>query len=446
MNAWSHKIIAAAALWLLMIAANTGASADALHLKLDDRITPASAEVIASAVARAERDNASALIITINTPGGLESSMREIVSRIISSRVPVIVYVAPSGARAASAGFVILISADIAAMAPGTETGAAHPVLIGGGEMSKTMEEKVVNDAAAYVRSLAEKRNRDPQAAESAIRESRSFTDREALNNHLIEIIARDEWDLLAQLNGRAVTRFDGSQKVLQTANEKLALFTPTFRQRLLMWLVDPRIAFVLFATGLLCVYFEFQHPGLIAPGVVGALAMVLALYGFHMLPINVTGVLLIAVAVALFVLEAKVGGFGALGLGGIVAAVIGSLILIDVPNPEMRLPLGLVLAVVIPFALIMILMVRLALRARQTRVTTGLAGMIGLKGRAETAIAPEGRVFVRGELWRARSQTKIAAGENVRVVGVEGLTVEVDLAERDVAVAPKQASAIDEQ
>ncbi|HEY7183143.1 MAG TPA: nodulation protein NfeD, partial [Blastocatellia bacterium] len=295
------KIIFAAALWLLMIAAYVDAGADALHLTLNDQITPASAEVIDSAIARAERDNATALIIRLNTPGGLESSMREIVSRIISSRVPVIVYVAPSGARAASAGFVILISADVAAMAPGTETGAAHPVLIGGGETSKTMEEKIVNDAAAFVRSLAEKRNRDPQAAESTIRESRSFTDREALNNHLIEIIARDEWDLLAQLNGRAVTRFDGSRKILQTSDEKLTPIILTFRQRLLMWLADPRVAFVLFAIGLLCVYFEFQHPGLVAPGVFGALAMILALYGFHMLPINVTGLLLIAVALALF-------------------------------------------------------------------------------------------------------------------------------------------------
>jgi membrane-bound serine protease (ClpP class) len=434
------------ALWFLMLAAGTEASAQVLRLKLDDQITPASAEVIVSAIARAERDGSAAIIITLNTPGGLESSMREIVSRIIASRAPVIVYVAPSGARAASAGFVILLSADLAAMAPGTATGAAHPVLIGGGEMSKTMTEKVVNDAAAYVRSLAEKRNRDPQAAESTIRESRSFTDREAMEKHLIEIIARDEWDLLAQANGRVVTRFDGGQKVLQTANEKLVEFIPTFRQRLLMWLADPRIAFVLFAIGMLCVYFEFQHPGMIAPGVVGAVAMVLALYGFHMLPINVTGVLLIVVALALFVLEAKVQGFGILGIGGIVAAVIGSLILIDAPDPVMRLPLKLVLAVVIPFALILIVIVRLALRARQTKVATGLAGMIGLKGRAETAIAPEGRVFVRGELWRARSPAKIAPGESVRVVGVDGLTLEVDLAERDATLAPKQASAIDEQ
>jgi membrane-bound serine protease (ClpP class) len=434
------------ALGLLALAIHTDASAEVLRLKLDDQITPASAEVIVSAIARAERDGSAAIIITLNTPGGLETSMREIVSRIIASRAPVIVYVAPSGSRAASAGFVILLSADLAAMAPGTATGAAHPVLIGGGEMSKTMTEKIVNDAAAYVRSLAEKRNRDPQAAESTIRESRSFTDREAMEKHLIEIIARDEGDLLAQMNGRTVTRFDGSQKVLQTANQKLVDFIPTFRQRLLMWLADPRIAFVLFAIGMLCVYFEFQHPGMIAPGVVGAVAMVLALYGFHMLPINVTGALLMVVALALFVLEAKVQGFGILGVGGIVAAVIGALILIDAPDPVMRLPLKLVLAVVIPFALILIVMVRLALRARRTKVATGLAGMIGLKGRAETAIAPEGRVFVRGELWRARSQAKIAPGESVRVVGVDGLTLEVDLAERDTTLAPKQASAIDEQ
>ncbi len=442
MNARSPKILAA--IFIILMIAGNAAIADVISLKLEDQITPASAEVIVSAIARAERENSTALILTIDTPGGLETSMREIVSRIISSRIPIIVYVAPSGSHAASAGFVILLSADVAAMAPGTSTGAAHPVLIGGREMSKTMTEKIVNDAAAYVRSLAEKRNRDPQAAESTIRESRSFTDSEALDNHLIDIIARDEWDLLANLNGRSVTRFDGSRIILQTSNEKLTPVIPTFRQRLLMWLADPRITFVLFATGLLCVYFEFQHPGLIAPGVAGALAMTLALYGFHMLPINVTGVLLIALALTLFVLEAKVQGFGVLGLGGVISAVIGSLILVDVP--DMRLPLSLVLAVIIPFALILILMVRLAFRARRTKITTGLDGMIGLKGRAETAIAPEGRVFVRGELWSARSQSKIAVGENVRVVGVNGLTLDVDLAERDAAVTPKQASAIDER
>ncbi|HXG94808.1 MAG TPA: nodulation protein NfeD [Blastocatellia bacterium] len=437
-----RKIFITAA--LVVVALATDARADILSLKLDDQITPASAEVILSAIDRAERERAAALIIILNTPGGLDTSMREIVSRIDSSRVPVIVYVAPSGARAASAGFVILMAADIAAMAPGTNTGAAHPVLSDGSDMQKTMAEKVTNDAAAYVRSHAEKRGRDPVAAESTILESKSFTESEAFKNRLIEIIAVNESDLLAQLNGRTITRFDGSQVALNTAGERLVEITPTLRQRLLMALADPRIAFILFAIGALCVYFEFQHPGAIVPGVVGAVAVVLALYGFHMLPINATGVLLIAVAIGLFVLEAKVQGFGILGLGGIVAAVVGSLILIDVPNPELRLPLSLVLAVVIPFAIILIFILRLAMRSRRAKVTTGTAGMIGLRGRAQTSIAPEGTVFVRGELWRARSQMSIAPGEGVRVVGLDGLTLDVE-AEKDEAIAPKKASALDE-
>ncbi len=442
MNALGHKLIAAATLFFLMFTAQLAATGEVLRLKIDDQITPASAQVIISAIDRAERERAVALVIALNTPGGLETSMREIVSRIITSRVPVIVYVAPSGSRAASAGFVILLAADIAAMAPGTATGAAHPVLSGGGEMTKTLTEKILSDASALVRNLAEKRNRDSRAAESAVRQSVSFTDSEALEKQLIEIIARDETDLLAQVNGRTITRFDGGKLVLQTAGENQVDITPTFRQRFLMWLVDPRVAFVLFALGMLCIYFEFQHPGIIAPGVVGAVSIVLALYGFHMLPINLTGVLLIVVALGLFVLEAKVQSFGVLGLGGTLAAVIGSLILIDLPNPELRLPLGLVLAVVFPFALILIVMIRLALRARSTRISTGVDGMIGLRGYAETPIEPEGRVFVRGELWRARSKVKIAPGEGVRITRVDGLTLEVDLAEKEVA--PKRVSAVD--
>jgi Membrane-bound serine protease (ClpP class) len=428
---------------LFITAAGTSARADVLRLTLDDAITPASAEVIASAIARAEREGAAALIITLNTPGGLGTSMREIVSHIDASRVPIIIYVAPSAASAASAGFVILMAADVAAMAPGTATGAAHPVMSDGRDMDKTMSEKVTNDAAAFVRSHAEKRGRDPQAAESAIRESKSFTEREALEKHLIEIIARDESDLLAQLDGRTITRFDGSKITLQLADEKVAEVTPSLRQRLLMALADPRIAFILFALGALCVYFEFQHPGAIVPGVVGSVSVVLALYGFHMLPINLTGVLLMAVAAGLFVLEAKVQGFGILGLGGIIAAVIGSMILIDVQTPELRLPLSLVLAVVVPFAVLLVLMLKIALRARRMKVTTGTAGMIGLKGRAQTAIAPEGTVFVRGELWHARSQMSIAAGEDVRVTDIDGLTLDVE-AEKNMAVVPKKASAIE--
>jgi membrane-bound serine protease (ClpP class) len=431
-----------AAVFLIIAAASV--RADVLELKLDDQITPASAEVVTSAIARAEREGASALIITLNTPGGLDTSMREIISRMDSSRVPIIVYVAPSGARAASAGFIILIAADVAAMAPGTATGAAHPVMADGRDLDKTMSEKIVNDAAAFLRSHAEKRGRDPQVAESAIRESSSFTEREALDKHLIEIVARDEQDLLAQLSGRTIARIDGSKIVLEFAGERLVAITPSIRQRLLMALADPRIAFILFTLGALCVYFEFQHPGAIVPGVVGTLCVVLALYGFHMLPINLLGVVLILVAIGLFVLEAKVGGFGVIALGGIVAAVIGSLILIDVPYPELRLPLKLVLAVVIPFGVIFTFILRLAIRARRAKVTTGSAGMIGLTGKAETAIAAEGTIFVRGELWRARSKMPITPGESVRVTGMNGLTLDVE-AEKDAAVIPKTASAVDE-
>ena len=445
MKSIRNRLIAAAVVLTVMFSFSTETRADVLRLKLEDQITPASAEVVINAIDEAEQKRASALIIMLYTPGGLDTSMRDIVSRILSSRVPVVVYVAPSGARAASAGFIILLSADIAAMAPGTATGAAHPVMMGGGDLDETMKEKVVNDASAYVRSLAEKRGRNPEMAESTVRESRSFTEREAMENRLIEIIARDERDLLAQLNGRTITRFDGSQMVLSTSNEQVAEITLTLRQRLLMALADPRIAFVLFAIGALCVYFEFQHPGAVVPGVVGAVSVVLALYGFHMLPINLTGVLLIGVALALFVLEAKVQGFGILGGGGIVAAIIGSLILIDVPwESELRLPFGLVLAVVLPFALITILMVRLALRSRHTKVTTGSAGMIGLRGKAHTPIEPEGMVFVRGELWHARSGMKIAKGESIRVVNLDGLILEVD-AEKNEAIVPKKASAIED-
>jgi membrane-bound serine protease (ClpP class) len=438
-----RKTLFAIALLLATACAEQAARADVLRLTLNDQITPASAEVITSAIDRAEREQAEALIITLNTPGGLDTSMREIVSRIDTSRVPVIIYVAPSGGRAASAGFVILMAADIAAMAPGTATGAAHPVMGDGRDIEKTMAEKVTNDAAAYVRSHAEQRGRDAQAAESTIRESKSFTEREALEKHLIEIIARDDADLLAQLNGRTVTRFDGSKAQLAIADKKVTDITPSLRQQLLMALADPRIAFILFAVGALCVYFEFQHPGAIVPGVVGSVSVVLALYGFHMLPINVTGVLLLVVALGLFVLEAKVGGFGVIGAGGIAAAVIGALILVDVRTPELRLPLSLVLAVVVPFAVILIFMLKLAVRARHMKVTTGMAGMIGLHGRAQTAIAPEGTVFVRGELWRARSPMSIAAGEGVRVTEINGLTLNVE-AEQDDRIAPKKASAVD--
>jgi len=419
------------------------AGSDTFRLRLHQDITPATAEVVYAAIQQAEQMGASALEIELDTPGGLDTSMREIVSHILASKVPVIVYVAPSGARAASAGFVILLASDVTAMAPGTVTGAAHPVMMDGRDIEKTMSEKVTNDASAYVRSLALKRGRDPAAAESAIRESRSFTEQEASQSHLIEIIAKDENDLLAQVDGRLVTRFDGTTSKIETNSGRVLDYNLTARQRLLLWLVDPRVAFLLFAIGALCIYFEFQHPGMIAPGALGAISVVLALYGFHMLPINLTGVLLIGVALVLFVLEVKLHGFGILGLAGIAAATVGSLILINVPDPRMRLPVGLVLSVVVPFGLILMGLLRLAYQARHAKVNTGIAGMIGQVGRAQTAIAGGGTVFVRGELWRARSRMKIEPGEPVQVTGLNGLTLEVEPDSRST-VTPRETSAID--
>jgi membrane-bound serine protease (ClpP class) len=438
-----RKLGAAFIVSLACICPAARAGPDILRLKLNHEITPATAEVVGAAIDQADRMGAAAVEIQLDTPGGLDTSMRQIVSQILASKVPVIVYVSPSGARAASAGFVILLASDLAAMSPGTVTGAAHPVMMDGRDIEKTMAEKVTNDAAAYVRSLAAKRGRDPAAAESTIRESRSFTEQEASQSHLIEIIARDEADLLAQADGKVINRFDGATQKLETSTGRLLEYNLTVRQRLLIWLVDPRVAFLLFAIGALCIYFEFQHPGVIAPGAVGAVSVVLALYGFHMLPINLTGVLLICVALVLFVLEVKVHGFGVLGLAGIAAATVGSLILIDAPDPRMRLPLSLVLSVVVPFGLILMALLRLAYRARHAKVNTGIAGMIGQIGRAHTAIAGGGTVFVRGELWRARSHWKIESGEPVQVTGVNGLTLEVE-PNSDRAVTPKETSAID--
>jgi membrane-bound serine protease (ClpP class) len=445
-SAWSQrwlKLALAAIVSLECLCPAVLAGGDVLKLKLDDEITPASAEVVGAAIKQAEQEGAAALEIELNTPGGLDTSMRQIVSEILASKVPVIVYVAPSGSRAASAGFVILLSSDLAAMAPGTVTGAAHPVMMDGSDIEKTMAEKVTNDAAAYVRSLAVKRGRDPSASESAIRESRSFTEQEASQSHLIEIIARDDADLLAQANGKVISRFDGATQKLETSPAHLSNYNRTARQRLLVWLADPRVAFLLFAIGALCIYFEFQHPGVIAPGAIGAISVVLALYEFHMLPINLTGVLLIAVALALFVLEVKLHGFGILGLAGIAAATVGSLILINTPDPRMRLPLGLVLSVVVPFGLILMALLRLAFQARHAKVNTGIAGMIGQIGRAQTAISSGGTVFVRGELWRARSRMNIEPGEPVQVTGLSGLTLDVE-PKSDRSAAPRETSAID--
>ncbi|MBI4468928.1 MAG: nodulation protein NfeD [Acidobacteria bacterium] len=410
----------------LVVLTDAEARADVLVLDFDEAVQPASAELFARAVDNAERERAPILILRMRTPGGLASSMQSIVERIFSSKVPVVVYVAPSGANAASAGFVILLASDVAAMAPGTNTGAAHPVAAGL-EQSPTLFEKVENDATAYVRSIAEKRHRNVELAEAAVRTSHSYSDAQAREAGLIEIVARDLDELVQKLNGYKVRRLNGEEVTLQLQGQRVVHLERTIRERLLGFLANPNIALILGAIGLLCLYFEFNHPGAIAPAVAGLISLVLALYGFHLLPINLTGVVLMVVALGLFIAEAKVQGFGILGLGGVLSLVVGATILIDAPDPAIQISRAVALAVAIPMALIMVVVLRLALMARRQKVHTGETGMIGLIGFAETDLRPEGWIFVRGELWNARSDAAIRQGEKIRVIGIEGLQLRVE-------------------
>jgi membrane-bound serine protease (ClpP class) len=396
-------------------------------LTLDEMIHQVSAEYIIRGIKFANQAQADAVLIEMDTPGGLNNSMRAIVQAIFDSRVPVITYVAPSGASAASAGFFILLAGDVAAMAPGTTSGAAHPVVIGGVQIGKTMEEKIENDAAAYIRSIADKRGRNAKLAEEGVRQSRSFTEKEALDDHLIDAVASTPQELLAQLDGRPVKRVNDTSITLHLAGAILEPHVMTRRERLFSWIADPNIAFLLGALGVACLYVEFTHPGLIAPGVVGAVAIVLALFAFNLLPINTLGVILILLALVLFALEVKITSHGALAAGGIVAMVIGALILVDSPWPEARIRLSTALGVTLPLAAITIILLRLAVAARRRKEIAGEAGMVDSLGIAQTDLDPLGKVLIRGEIWAARATTRIPRGSTVRVRRVEGLTLEVE-------------------
>jgi membrane-bound serine protease (ClpP class) len=398
-----------------------------LEINLEGVVQPVSEEYVVAGIREANRMSAAAVILDLSTPGGLDTSMRAIIKAIISSRVPVITYVAPSGSRAASAGFFILLSGDVAAMAPGTNTGAAHPVLIGGSDVGKTMEAKIENDAAAYLRSIAGKRGRNVKLAEEGVRQSKAFTEKEALENRLIDVVANTPQDLLAQLNGRTLQRFDGSTTVLRLSNARIEPYRMSERQQFLSWIADPNVAFVLGLIGLLCLYIEFSHPGMVVPGVVGALAIILALFAFHLLPINYTGVALIVLALILFVLEAKVGSHGVLAAGGAVAMIVGSLILVDSPWPAVRIRLSTSLAVTLPVTLIAMILLRAVLAAKRQKAITGEAGMIDSVGVARTDLEPRGQVLIRGELWQARADEPIPSGTRVRVRQTDGLTLVVE-------------------
>lgn len=425
MSKWLRRFISTLLFSTTLLLCAASAQAEIVKVRVDGTINPITQEYIERAIARAEQIKADAVLIDISTPGGLSDSTRSIIERMLSSKVPVIVYVTPTGARAASAGFFILEAADVAAMAPGSNTGAAHPVLLGQ-KMDETMSKKVENDAAAFMRSFVSKRGRNVEVAESAVRESKSWTDQEALQNKLIDVIAKDQTDLISQLNGRTVTRFDGQKATLHFRNENVEEYPMTLRQNILDWLMDPNIAFLVLAVGALCLYFEFNHPGAILPGVIGLIAVVLAIFALNLLPTRYAALGLILAAFVLFGLEAKYTSHGVLGIGGIFALTLGGLLLVDGPIPEMRVKLWTALGVSIPLGAITMFLMTIVLKARRNKVATGEEGMIGEVGIARTDLVPEGKVFVHGELWNAIASEPVKTGEQVVVTRVHGLQIEV--------------------
>ena len=407
----------------------TSGSAAIVRIRVDDMIHPVTDDFIGRALSVAAAQRADAVLIELSTPGGLDESTRSIIQKIVKSPVPVIVYVTPSGARAASAGFFILESADVAAMAPGTNTGAAHPVLLGE-KLDDVMKMKLQNDAAAFMRSIVAKRGRNVAAAEAGVREAKSFSESEALAQKVIDVVAPDVPSLLRAVDGRTIKRFNGSSTTLHVGHSEVRTIDMTLKQRLLSWIMNPNIAFILMSLGMLALWSEFNHPGAILPGVVGLISIVLAVFALNLLPTRYSALVLILVAFALFALEAKFATHGVLGIGGAICMVIGALLLVDGPIPEMRINIITALAVAIPFAFIAVFLMTLVLRSRKARVSTGSEGMVGELGVARTAVSADGKVFVHGEIWNAMSGVPISEGARVRVRAVDGLRVVVEPAE----------------
>jgi membrane-bound serine protease (ClpP class) len=414
------------AIGLAFLAQVARAAPKVIAVDVDGMIHPVTTEIVASALAQAKQEGAELVIVRLNTPGGLMDAMRDTISEMIASPIPVVTYVEPSGGRAASAGFFLLEAGDIAAMAPGTNTGAAHPVAMGG-EMDAVMKQKVENDAAAYLRGVCAKRGRNSALAETAVRESKSFTEREALDQKLVDLIAPNEAELLAMLDGRTITRFDGSKQTLHSTGASIEVYQRTLRQKIVAAIADPNIALILLVLGALGVYVEFSSPGLIAPGIVGAIMVLLGLSALSVLPINWLGAGLLLLAFTLFVLEAKFTSHGILGIGGAVAMVMGAMILVNGPIPEMRIHWSTAIGLALPFSVITVMLLSLVVRARHSKVATGTEGMIGTTGSALTELAPEGKVFVRGEYWNAVAARPVAAGAPVRITAIDNLKLTVE-------------------
>lgn len=430
---------------LAIAACCASATAEVVKIVVDDTIQPISQEYISRAIDEAQRRNAQAILIEMNTPGGLVSSTREIIDKITKSSVPVIVYVTPTGGHAGSAGIFILESADVAAMAPGTAAGAAHPVSFIGPMQVKEddeMKRKVENDAAALMRSVTSKRGRNIEAAESAVRESKSFTEQEALAQHLIDYVASSPEDLFRQMQGKPFKRFDGASATLNVEAQPIVAFNMTVKERVLDTLMEPDVAFLLLVIGALALYIEFNHPGAVIPGTVGVVFIILAVFALNLLPTRFAALGLILGAFALFGAEAKFATHGVLTVGGIVLLTLGGLLLVDSPIPEMRVHLLTALAVSIPFGIITAFLMTIALKARRNKVVTGVQGLVGETGVAQTPLSPQGKVFVHGELWDAVATSPLPVGQMIVVRRVDGLVLQVEpLAATPPPVAPVTAS-----
>jgi len=392
-------------------------------MKISDAISPGVADFIKSGVKKASSEKAACLIIELDTPGGLAESMRDIVMSILGSRVPVVVYVSPGGARAASAGVMITMAADIAAMAPGTNIGAAHPVGIGGQEIDDSMSKKIVNDMVAHAKSVAERRGRNVEWVEKAIRESVSVTETEALKENIIDIIAEDMEDLIKQINGKTIT----GKGVLKLDNAVQKVIKENLRTKILKTISDPNIAYILMMIGLAGLYFELSHPGAIFPGVVGGIAIILAFFAFQTLPVNYAGILLILLAIIFFIMEMKVASYGLLSVAGVVSFFLGSLMLFESDSPEMRLSWQVLLPTLTLVSGFFIVVSGLVFKTQVSKPMTGAMGLVGEIGVVKKALTPYGKVFVHGELWNATAKSSIEEGSRVKVLSVEGLVVEVE-------------------
>jgi membrane-bound serine protease (ClpP class) len=430
----SLRVFVALASLFLALTPAFAASRQVNVIRVESVISSSAADYIVSAIKQAEKDKVAALVIELDTPGGLDTSMRVIIKEMLAAERPIVVYVAPSGARAASAGAFITLAAHIAAMAPGTSIGAAAPVAMGG-QMDKTMEKKVTNDAAAYIRTIAEKRGRPIDLAEEWVRKATAKTETEALKAKLIDFVSPKLEDLLQAMDGRVVTTAAGKVKI-ETKDATVARGEMNIREKVLKIIADPTVAYLLLLLGLAGLYFEFSTPGAVLPGVLGGISLILALYAFQQLPINYAGVLLILLAILMFIAEIKVVSHGVLTLGGLAAMILGSVMLIDSPLPDMRIPLTTIILTALTVAAFFMFIVGAGVRALWSKTTTGREGLVGEVGVVRSPLAPRGQIFLRGELWNAESEVPVEPGDSVRVTKIDGLTLRVVPVQRAMAAA----------